>query len=60
MKNVPPVLRANEWEWSFDRSADAWPHYLKEIPVWRLLRQAEYMDSPLVRGTDSPWGRNGL
>jgi hypothetical protein len=46
MKNVPPVLHANEWDWSFDGRADAWPDYLKEIPVWRLLRQAEYMDSP--------------
>ncbi len=52
MKNVPPVLHGNEWDWPSDGSPDAWPDYLKEIPVRRLLRQAESVDAPLVRGTD--------
>ena len=56
MKNAPPVLQGNEWDWPSDGSADAWPDYLKEIPVWRLLRQAERMDAPLVRGDDSRLG----
>ena len=57
MKNVPPVLHGNEWDWPSDGSADAWPEYLKEIPVPRLLRQAERVDAPLVRGDDSCRGR---
>jgi hypothetical protein len=57
MKNVPPVLHGNEWNWPSDGSADAWPDYLYEIPVRRLLRQAERMDAPLMRGDDSGRGR---
>jgi len=49
MKNVPPVLHGNEWDWPSDGSADAWPDYLKEIPVRRLIRQAEALDAPFVR-----------
>jgi len=49
MKNVPPVLHGNEWDWPSDGSADAWPEYLKEIPVRRLMRQAEVLDAPFVR-----------
>ena len=49
MKNVPPVLHGNEWDWPSDGSADAWPEYLKEIPVRRLIRQAEALDAPFVR-----------
>ena len=57
MKNVPPVLHGNEWDWPSDGSADAWPDYLKEIPVRRLLRQAERLDAPLVRADDYFRGR---
>jgi len=49
MKNVPPVLHGNEWDWPSDGNADAWPDYLKEIPVRRLIRQAETSDGPFVR-----------
>jgi hypothetical protein len=52
MKNVPPVLHGNEWDWPSDGSAEAWPEYLKEIPVRQLLRQVEYSDASLDRGTD--------
>ncbi len=52
MKNVPPVLHGNEWDWPSDGSAEAWPEYLKEIPVRQLLRQVEYSDAPLDRGID--------
>jgi hypothetical protein len=57
MKNVPPVLHGNEWDWPSDGSADAWPDYLNEIPVRRLLRQAESLDVPYVRADDSYRGR---
>ena len=60
MKNVPPVLHGNEWDWPSDGSSDAWPDYLKEIPVRRLLRQAESWDVPLVRAEDSCRGRRIL
>ena len=53
MKNVPPVLHGNEWDWPSDGSADAWPDYLKEIPVRRLIRQAEHVDAPFMRGDGS-------
>ena len=53
MKNVPPVLHGNEWDWPSDGSADAWPDYLKGIPVRRRIRQAEALDTPLVRWEDS-------
>jgi hypothetical protein len=49
MKNLPPVLHGNEWDSPSDGSADAWPDYLKEIPVRRLIRQAEALDAPFVR-----------
>ena len=51
MKNLPPVLHGNEWEWPSDGSSDAWPDYLKEIPVCRLLRQGEHLDAPFSRGS---------
>ena len=54
MKNVPPVLHGNEWDWASDGSAEAWPEYLKEVPFRRLLRQAESVDAPLLPGED-PW-----
>ena len=57
MKNAPPVLHGNEWDWPSDGSSDAWPAYLKDIPVRRLLRQAEFLDAPLVRGDESNRGR---
>jgi hypothetical protein len=53
MKNGPPVLHGNEWDRPSDGSADAWPDYLKEIPVRRLIRQAEALDAPLARWNDS-------
>jgi hypothetical protein len=49
MKNSPPVLHGNEWEWPSDGGADAWPDYLKGIPVRRLLRQIESSDVPWFR-----------
>lgn len=49
MKNAPPVLHGNEWEWPSDGGSDAWPDYLKEIPVGRLIRQAERLDAPFTR-----------
>ncbi len=53
MKNVPPVLHGNEWDWPSDGSADAWPDYLKEIPVRRLIRQAEGLDAGFISRDDS-------
>ena len=53
MKNVPPVLHGNEWDWPSDGNADAWPDYLKEISVRRLIRQAEALYAPIVRWNDS-------
>ena len=53
MKNVPPVLHGNEWDWPSDGSADAWPDFMKEIPVRRLIRQAEVLDAPLTRWDNS-------
>ena len=59
MKNLPPVLHGNEWDRPSDGSADAWPDYLKEIPVHRLLRQAEILDAPFLRRNDGIYrGRN--
>ena len=59
MKNVPPVLHGNEWDGSSDGSADAWPDYLREIPVRRLLRQVEILDAPLFpEDSDTSRGRN--
>ena len=52
MKNMPPVLHGSEWEWPSDGSANAWPDYLGEIPVRRLIHQAEALDAVLVRQDD--------
>ena len=49
MKNAPPVLHGNEWDWPSDGNSDAWPDYLKEIPVRRLIRQVEHVDAPFIR-----------
>ena len=57
MKNVPPVLHGNEWDWPSDGGAEAWPDYLADIPVRRLLRQAEILDAPLDRKEDFDRGR---
>jgi len=53
MKNVPPVLNGNEWDWPSDGGAEAWPEYLKEIPVRRLLQQVESLDAGLTWRDDS-------
>jgi hypothetical protein len=53
MKNVPPVLHGNEGDRPSDGNADAWPDYLNEIPVQRLIRQAEAVDATLVRWDDT-------
>lgn len=52
MKNAPPVLHGNEWDWPSDGSSDAWPDYLRGIPVRRLLREAGSLDAAPVRCND--------
>jgi hypothetical protein len=60
MKNAPPVLHGNEWDWPSDGSEGAWPDYLKAIPVRRLLRQVEVMDTPLIGNRGSRFGRKAV